>query len=337
MLIIATVGLNSTAEDKIRKMILAGADILRFNFAHRIIADNVEYVKTAKAAIENINSHTKIMIDLPTNKVRLGNFNSIFYSVREGQEVIFKSATYSPDCNEFIPIETEKIGTKLNLNQTITIGDGEVAFQITNITDDDTIVAEAFNNGTIKTMRTFNAGLHFTDNDYIQYCKDILKKVLTIEPDFLVIPYINQKLNERMITDLELEKLGYKIVAKIESNINKDEMESIYQHPLFQSVLIDLGEIGVNIPFYRVGNYYQQIKNTACKHQKPTWIMTHLLESTINNYIPNRAEIINLTDVVRDGIKGIVLGHETALGARPAYSIHVAKQIIEEAQKTEIC
>lgn len=332
MMIIATVGLNSLTEEKINKIILAGADIIRYNFSHRLIAEHIEYVEMGKRAIDNLNSQAKIMIDLPTNKIRLGNFDSIFYSVREEQELILKSATFSPDCNEFIPIETEKIGTKININQTITIGDGEVAFQILEIIDKDSVKAKVLNNGMIKTMRTFNAGLYLENENYIKHCKNILEKVLSVNPDFIVVSYI-KKLNEKLINDLGLKKLTQKIIIKIESEISEQEIKYLFQEPLFQMIIIDLGELGVNIPFYKIGNFYKKVVSIAKAYTKPTIVMTQLLESTINNYIPNRAETINLTNMIKDGIKGIVLGHETALGSRPAYTINVAKKIISEAQQ----
>ncbi len=333
MMIIATVGLNSLTEKKISKIILAGADVIRYNFSHRIISDNIEHVKLGKRIIDNLNSQVQIMIDLPTNKIRLGNFDSIFYSVREEQELILKSAPFSPDCNEFIPIETEKIGTKININQTITMGDGEVAFQILDIIDKDTVKAKALNNGAIRTMKTFNAGLYLENENYITYCKKILEKVLSVNPDFLAISYI-KNLNEKLINDLELKKLTQKIIIKIESEISEQEIEYLYQEPLYRMVIIDLGELGVNMPFGKIGNFYKKIISIAKMYQKPTLVMTQLLESTINNYIPNRAEIINLTNMIKDGIKGIILGRETALGARPSYTINVAKKIIKEVQQT---
>jgi len=333
MLIFATVGLNSLTEDKINKIILAGADVIRYNFSHRLISDNIEYVELGKRVIENLNSQAKIMIDLPTNKIRLGYFEPILFSVHENQELTVRSASYSKDCNEFIPVETEQIGTKIQINQTITIGDGEVAFQILDIVDKDSIKIKILNNGYIKTMRTFNAGLYFSDDQYIKYCQNILEKVLRVNPDYLGISYI-RNLNGSLLKDLQLDKVEQKIIIKIESELSDSEIESLYKNPLYNMVLIDLGEIGVNMPFAKMGIFYKKIMSIAKNYTKPTLAMTQLFESTISSYTPNRAEIINFTNMIEDGVKGIILGHETALGSRPAYTINVAKSIIKNVQKT---
>lgn len=332
MLIIASIGLNSTPEDKIKKIILAGADIIRYNFAHRVLSDNIEYVRNGKRIIEELHAGIKVMIDLPNNKVRLGHFNNIIHPVNEGQELTLKSAPFSPDCNEFIPIETKKIGNELNPDQTVTIGDGEVAIQILEIVNEDTVKARALNNGVIKSMKSFNAQLYFDDENYLKYCRDILEKIKELEPEYLVIPYLNEKIHKQIMELIKINKINSKIAIKIENKISENKIKEFYNDNSYQFVTIDLGELGVNMPFEQMGKFYNSIISNVKRHQK-TLVMTHILESSIYNYVPNRSEIINLTNMVVNGIKGIILCHETNLGIRPAYTIHTAKKIISEAQK----
>jgi len=334
MFIIATIGFNSLTEEKNRKIILAGADIIRYNFAYHKISSNIEYVKMGKKVIEELNSTTKIMIDLPSHKVRLGYFDDVMLTVKENQELIIKSSEYSTDCLDFLPVETENIGLKVKSNQTITIGDGEVAIKVEEIIDEKTIKIRVLNNGVIKAMKTFNAGLYYEDDVYLKKCQGIIEKIKNLDPDYLAISYLSGDNFNKKITGLtKNNQITQKIIGKIETELTEEEIENIYTDPFYNMVIVDLGELGVNLPFEKLGTYYKKIMTIANKYNKKTIAMTQIMESAINNYTPNRAEIINLTNMVKDGIDGIVLCHETALGDRPSYTIHVAKKIINEAQK----
>jgi pyruvate kinase len=149
MLIIATVGYTTLTEDQIRKIILAGADVIRYNFAYRNISENIELVYTAQRIIEELHSSAKILIDFPLNKIRLGDFDIKIFAVRENQELILKSAPFSPNCHEYIPVDTQFLGQKVYVDQTITIGDGEISMQVIEILNSDTIKVKILNNGVI--------------------------------------------------------------------------------------------------------------------------------------------------------------------------------------------
>ena len=75
MLIISAIAINSFADKQVRKIILAGADMLRFNFSYRTIAETIQWIKIAQETRWELNSSIKLLIDLPSEKIRLGNFD----------------------------------------------------------------------------------------------------------------------------------------------------------------------------------------------------------------------------------------------------------------------
>jgi pyruvate kinase len=62
-------------------------------------------------------------------------------------------------------------------------------------------------------------------------------------------------------------------------------------------------------------------------------VSTQILESTITNFIPSRADVLDLANIVMDGASGIMFCMETASTLRPAYTISVAKKIIFDAER----
>lgn len=333
MLIIATIGLNSFQEDKLRKIILSGADVLRYNLSYHIIDDRIESIGTARNVIENLNSSVKILIDLPTNKFRLGDFNERIFTVKEGEEITFRSASYSPDCREFVPIEMNRLGERSYINQMITIGDGEVAIQVTEIINTETMRARVLNNGIIKYTKTFNIDQRIDNELFLKYYKELLPQISQIEPDYLSIPFLDAQMNNEIKKMIEQYLPKTKIVIKIEKQLDKDGVNEIINDNRNAIVLLDRGELGVNEPYEKMGLIQRNVVSTMRLAKKPMWISTQILESTINNFIPSRADIANLTEIVMSGVDGIVFCHETTVGLRPSYTISVAKRIINEVKK----
>lgn len=335
MLIIAGIGLNSFSEDKIRKIILAGADVLRYNFSYRSIEVNSKHIQVARRIIEDLNTSAKILIDFPIGKVRLGDFDSKILGVREGEDFILRSGNYSPDCTQFIPVQLERLGEKVRLHQTITIGDGEIAMQVTQIIDHSSIKVKILNNGAIRFMKSFNAEQFFTEEEMLEKYKKIINKINTIKPDFIAFSFIDLETNEEIKKYLN-KKIPSgndrpKKIIKIENREGLSRIKDICQDDFYDMIMIDRGELGVNLPFEDLGIIQKEITRLAQKLKKPIIVSTQILESTINNYTPYRSDIYGLTNMVLDGINGIMLCQETAIGLRPAYSISVAKKIIEKS------
>ncbi len=334
MLIIASIGQNTT-EQKARKIILAGANVVRINFSRRNINENIEYVKIIQGVINDLNSQTKILIDLPINKARLGDFDGKTFSVREGEEFICKSASYSPDCNQFIPIQIPRLGDELVVDQTVTIGDGEIALQVIEIIDESTVKVKILNNGIIQYLKTLNTGHRINTTNTIEQYRQIIDRVKEHNPDYYAFSYVNQETNEEIkkLFKFKVDNSYPKIIIKIENQKGVDDIKEIVQDKFYDYVLIDRGEMGVNTPFEQTGIQQKILLENTRKYGKPTIVSTQILESTIHNYTPTRSDILDLTNIVLDGASGIMFCRETGFESRPAYTISVAKKIISATEK----
>lgn len=333
MLIITSVGLQKT-EEKTQKMILAGAEVIRFNFSRHTIKQNIELIQTVQNVADELHSATKILVDMPINKVRIGDFDIKTFAVRIDEELICKSAPYSPDCNLFIPINTTKLGEKVHQYQVITIGDGEIATQVIEIIDSETIKIKILNNGIFQYMKTFNIGQDDEVSRLMNSYQTILNQIQCINYHYIAVSYINPEINEKIKQLKNLKQNSHvKIVIKIENLNGIKDVASILNDPFYDLVLLDRGELGVNLPFEQVGIVQRQLIDMCKRQGKRLIISTQILESTINNHTPNRAEISDLTNMVISGAYGIMFCRETGINTRPAYTISVAKKIIDETER----
>lgn len=333
MLLIATVEKYLLMENHIKKIILAGADVFRLNFSYSTIDENVRHINIIQQTIDELNSSTKILIDFPINKVRLGDFELKLFPVNENDKITLKSSAFTFDCYDYIPVQLPNLGNKLSIGQSITIGDGEVSILVSEIIDDNTVKAIVQNKGIIQYMKSFNVVQGIDENKILKNFNEIIEKIKHLDTHYFAISYYNSSLFEKLVKIIRKEKKRKKIVLKIEDWIGLDHMEKIFAKDNFDLVMIDRGELGVNAPYYKVGTYQKQITAMAIRHKKPVIISTQIIESTMTNYVPNRAEILDITNMVLDGVSGILLCRETAINQRAAYTIATTKKIIMETEK----
>jgi len=333
MLIIATVEKYLLTSEHLKKLVLAGADALRFNFSYRSLEENLSYIEIAKQVTDELNaSAIKTFIDFPLNKVRLGDFELKLFPVHEGDELIFKSENFSYDCKEYLPVDIKNLGTLLKIGQEITIGDGEISLQVIDIIDKDSVKMRIQNKGIIQYMKTFNIPVEVDESKILDTYTNIIKKLDRVRCHYIALSYYNHELYQKIYNVIKKKNLDTKIVVKIEKEMTEAEITDLFQNNNFDMILIDQGELGVNMPYYKIGIYQKKIIGIAKKYKKMIIISTQILESTMSNYIPNRAEIISLTNNIIDGVDGIMMCRETAINPRAAYTLSVAKKIINEVQ-----
>lgn len=332
MFIVSTISHHSCRPDKIRKIILAGSDVLRYNFTYGALEQNIRLMRKAMKIKEDLNSSVKFLADLPSPRVGLGDFSPKNFAVKAGQKLIFRSAASSPNCRKFVPVDVDKLGEKACTEQTIFLGDGELAIEVMEIINADTIRVRVLNNGCLQAHRGFYLNQALDKDAFLSACKNLIKKLSRLKPHYLALSYIDEEINAELLNWMP-KNWRPKIVVKIENQAGINNCAKICQNNAYHALMIDRGELGVNLPFEKLGVLQKEVTALAKKYGKPVMVSTQILESTINNYIPNRSDILDLTNLVLDEVDGIMLCRETDIGPRPAYAISIAKKIIAETEK----
>lgn len=331
MFIIASVGTENFSEDKIRKIILAGADALRYSFSYGPIEDTIERIKSGMKVIDELNSSAKIIVNLPSDQVRLASPETPRV-VLENEELILSSATHLPLQEDRVYVDTPELGNLVYINQVTSIDHGKIALQVTEIINTDTVRVRALNEGTLQKGLSIHISQHIKVTEYLSRSKEILKQLEELAPEYVAIPYISPNINEEIkkLSDFSWQP---KIIVRIETRSAIDNLETICDDNFYNLVLLNRGKLGLNMPFEWLGIFQKEATKIIKEYKKQVIISSQILEGTIHNYIPLRSDILDLTNIVLDGADGIMLCNETALGTRPAYTLSVAKKIILEAEK----
>ncbi len=116
-----------------------------------------------------------------------------------------------------------------------------------------------------------------------------------------------------------LTPTGSRIIAKIESRVGVRNMDDIIGAA--DAVLIDRGDLSREVPFELVPYYQKAIIRRANRWHSPVYVATNLLESMVTGRVPTIAESNDIANTLLDGVHGLVLAAETAVGIDPVGSV----------------
>jgi pyruvate kinase len=130
-------------------------------------------------------------------------------------------------------------------------------------------------------------------------------------------------------TDVELVRSlapGAHLIAKIESSAGVRNMDGIIDRS--DAVLIDRGDLSREVPLEYVPFYQKAIARRANRWSRPVYVATNLLESMVTNRNPSIAEANDVANTLLDGVHGLVLAAETAVGRDPVGIVRMVRRMI---------
>jgi pyruvate kinase len=80
--------------------------------------------------------------------------------------------------------------------------------------------------------------------------------------------------------------------------------------------------------------YYQKaIARRANRWNRPAYVATNLLESMVTSSTPTIAEADDIANTLIDGVHGLVLAAETAIGLDPLGSVDLVRRAIDAFER----
>ena len=132
----------------------------------------------------------------------------------------------------------------------------------------------------------------------------------------------------------ELAGDGAHIIAKIESRAGIRNMDEIIQAA--DSILIDRGDLSREVPIEHVPYCQKAIVRRANRWCKPAYVATNLLESMVTSRTPTVAEANDIANTLLDGVHGLVLAAETAVGMDPVGAVAMIRRAREAFERATL-
>jgi pyruvate kinase len=322
--VLCTLGPSSFRPDVIRALDERAVSLFRINLSHTPldgVADAIRFVRDY--------SETPISLDTEGAQVRCG-IVADDVELTAGQEV------------ELIPQEEAGTSRRMTLRPasifrglrpgaTISVDFDGAVLEVTDVGDEG-VTATVLQPGRVKSNRAVNIEPPpelppLTDKDL---------GAIEIGTRMGIVNFALSFAGKAEHVDLLRSLVGEdaNVIAKIESKRGVRNMAEII--PASDAVLIDRGDLSREIPLELVPYYQKVIARQANRWSRPVFVATNLLESMVTNRKPTVAEANDIANTLLDGVHGLVLAAETAIGQDPVGSVDMVLRSIRAFERSHL-
>lgn len=327
---ICTLGPVSANPQMMEKLVLAGADILRNNFAHC----TYEEYKARKVVLDDINkrlgTQVKMQADLQGPNIRVGVLPPEGLQLETGREYVCYTIGGQKESDQDIFINDETLHLDVKPGEPITFMDGALEGEIIWVREHQ-IGVRMLNCGVLKSRKSVNVPQTYlsceiiTDKDR----RDI-EFLLEAGVDYLALSFI---CGRQEIDDVR-QMIGgkpVKIISKIERRLAIENIQEIIEAS--DAIMIARGDLGIELPMEEIPIVQRGI-TSLCEHaNKPVITATQMLLSMAKAHRPTRAEVSDVANAVFARSDALMLSEETAEGVDPVNAlstmIRIAKRVEE--------
>ena len=319
--IIATIG-PATEKPEILKELIKYVDGVRINFSH----GNPEEWRTRVTNVRDIRGDITVLGDLRGPGVRTGSMNPITLNV--GDSVEFRLADKSS--GGFVPIPDPSFFRIITIDDVIVMNDGRLRLRVDEIRGNNALLT-AMTAGTIMQEKAVVVkGKDYPMPILDDYDRNALKLAVEVGMDYVGISHVRSSDDIEEVR-AELRRLGgdwIKLVAKIEGPDAVRNMKDIVCASDY--VMVARGDLGMHFDLEEIPRIQSSIVKEAQKCGKPIMVATQLLESMIEQPVPTRAEVVDITNAVMEGVDSLLLTGETAVGKYPIEAVQWLRRVASE-------
>jgi pyruvate kinase len=324
--IIATLGPASSSPPVLRKMMLAGLDVVRLNFSHATLSEHKCRISLFRELNKKYRRNIKILGDLEGYRIRIGSLRKPVEIKK--RQVLYLAQEKGGSSDNVISFDYAGNLKDIKKGQYIYIDDGNIALVVLGHKN-KCLQTKVMAGGILKGHKGVNIpGVRLKFSGITEKDKNDIKFCVENDLDYIAQSFVRSKKDILEIRQL-LRPGAYnpKIIAKIE---NRDGINNIGEIAgVSDGIMVARGDMGVSLPIYEVPVVQKQIIKKCRKAGKFVIVATQMLESMMDNLRPTRAEVSDVANAIIDGADYVMLSAETAVGNYPAETVGMMNQIIK--------
>ena len=320
--ILCTLGPASLKPDVLEGLDRRGVDLFRINLSHTR-PDEVENI------IDLIERHSAAPICLDTQgaQIRCGKMTPEVV-IDQGASVTLTPSPVVGTRNQ-IPLWPPSIFELLEPGTEMTIDFDAASVQVTDVCHDHA-EAVVLRGGRVRS----NKAVTPTPAIYLPALSDVDRSAIAIGRRRGIQHYALSFAGDAsdVAALRELAPGGAHIIAKIESRTGVRNMDEIIN--VADSVLVDRGDLSREIPIEQVPYFQKAIVRRANRWNRPVYVATNLLESMVTSRVPTIAEANDVANTLLDGVHGLVLAAETAVGCDPVGAVDMVLRTVAAFERS---
>lgn len=334
--IVTTLGPATDRDDNLRRIIAAGANVVRLNFSHGSPEDHLKRATQAREIAKELGVHVAILGDLQGPKIRVSTFkDNKKVQLKLGQAYILDAELAKGEGNENqVGIDYKQLPDDVNVGDILMLDDGRVQLRVERVEGRKvhttvTVAGPLSNNKGINKQGGGLSAAALTEKDKA----DILTAAM-IQVDYLAVSF------PRSGADLDYARAlaqqagsNALIVAKVEraEAVASDEaMDDVILAS--DVVMVARGDLGVEIGDAALVAVQKKLIARSRQLNKIVITATQMMESMISSPMPTRAEVMDVANAVLDGTDAVMLSAETAAGDFPEETVKAMANVCVGAE-----
>ena len=330
--IVATLGPSTDDPAILKRVLVAGVDVVRVNYSHGKHEDHARRVGLVRQTALALGLDIGVLADLQGPKIRIESFAAGPVELLEGRPFALDTAMGTNAGDErAVGCAYAELPRDVKPGDVLLLNDGAIVLKVEQSegTRVDTTVLIGGPLSNRKGINKQGGGLSaaaLTDKD-----REDLRHAVGLEADFIAVSF------PRSAADMEEARRLLKaagghagLVAKIERAEALPQLDPIIAAS--EAVMVARGDLGVEIGDAELPGWQKRIIARSREMNRVVITATQMMESMITNPLPTRAEVSDVANAVMDGTDAVMLSAETATGRWPVKVVEAMARVCVAAE-----
>ncbi len=330
--IVCTLGPAVDDGRTLRELLAAGMDVARLNFSHGSHEEHAARIERLREACREAGSPCAVMLDTRGPEIRTGRLaGGAPVRLEAGDRIVLTERDVEGTAQE-VSHTCPGLSRAVRPGASVLVDDGLIGLVVDEVRGID-IVCTVQNSGELGERKSVNLpGTSvplpvMTDQDRADLLFGIRQDV-----DFVAASFLRDAAGVRAVRGFLEEHggAGIMVIAKVECAEAVENIDEIIEAA--DGVMVARGDLGVEVPAYRVPHIQKEIVRACNRASKPAITATQMLDSMIRNPRPTRAEVGDVANAIYDGTDAVMLSGETASGRYPLEAARMMARIAEASE-----
>ena len=328
--IVATLGPATRDPEVLRRLLLAGVNVVRMNFSHGTREEHAEVFGRVRELEDELGRPITVLQDLQGPKIRVGRFRGGRVVLEPGQEFVLTAEEVEGD-ERRASVSYPGLVSDLRPGDRVLLDDGRIVLEVVELAPGE-VRTKVLVGGELSDHKGVNVpGADLSIPALTEKDIEDLAFGVQLGVDWVAMSFVRSR-DDLLLARHYLSRYGSraKLVAKIEKPQAVERFEEILEEA--DGIMIARGDLGVEMPLEDVPLVQKRLIKRSVHAGKPVITATQMLESMVNSPTPTRAEVSDVANAIFDGTDAVMLSAETAVGRYPVEAVRVMDRVARDVE-----